>query len=130
LNMVRFHAKESTDGRTFRWSQRQSVVIVNRIGANDRALAIWMNDGGRPAAAPSADVTVLINDRLLGTVRITGGGFKEYDLPIPADIAAAAGATGEPVSVTLRSTTWNPRLVLGTSDSRELGVMVDRVAVR
>jgi len=130
LNVVRFHAKEQTEGRTFRWSQRQSVVIVNRIGADDRALAIWMNDGGRPAAAPAADVTVLINDRLLGTVRVASGGFKEYDLPIPADVAAGAAATGEPVRITLRTATWNPRAVLGTADDRELGVMVDRVVVR
>ncbi|HEX9365256.1 MAG TPA: glycosyltransferase family 39 protein [Vicinamibacterales bacterium] len=130
LNVVRFHAKESSEGRTFRWSQRQSFVVVNRIGANDRAVAIWMNDGGRPAAAPPADVTVLVKDRVLGTVRVTGGGFKEYDVPIPADVAAAAAATGEPVRIALRTATWNPRVVLGTSDDRELGVMVDRVAVR
>jgi hypothetical protein len=73
---------------------------------------------------------VLLNDRLLGTVRVTSGGFTEYDVPIPADVAAAAAATGEPVRLTLRTTTWNPRTLLGTSDDRELGVMVDRVAVR
>ena len=31
LNVVRFHAKEQTEGRTFRWSQRQSFIIVNGI---------------------------------------------------------------------------------------------------
>ncbi len=87
-----------------------------------------MNDGGRPAAAPPADVTVFIRDRVLGTVNVTSG-FREYDLAIPADVAAAA-ATGEPVRIMLRTTTWNPRTVLGTADDRNLGVMVDRVAVR
>jgi hypothetical protein len=75
-------------------------------------------------------VTVLIADRLLGTIRVAPGGFKEYAIPIPADVAAAAAATGEPVRLTLRTATWNPREILGTSDDRELGVMVDRVAVR
>jgi hypothetical protein len=129
LNVIRFHAKESSEGRTFRWSQRQSGVIVSHIGAGDRTLALWMNDGGRPPAAPPAVVTVLITDRVLGAVHVTGG-FKEYTLPIPADVAAAAAATGEPVRITLRTATWNPRTVLGTSDDRDLGVMVDRVAVR
>jgi hypothetical protein len=88
-----------------------------------------MHDGGRPPAAPPADVTVLIKERSLGTVRVTTG-FSEYDFAIPADVAAAAAATGEPVRITLRTATWNPRVILGTSDDRDLGVMVDRVAVR
>ena len=129
LNVLRFHAKESSDGRSFRWSQERSFVVVNRIGAGDRTLALWMSDGGRPEAAAPAQVTALVKDRILGTVRVTGG-FKEYDIPIPADVAAAAAADGEPVRITLRTTTWNPRTLLGTPDGRELGVMVDRVAVR
>jgi hypothetical protein len=129
LNVIRFHAKESTEGRTFRWSQRQSFVTVDRFGGGVRTLALWMNDGGRPPAAPPADVTVLINERSLGTVRVSKG-FSEYDFAIPAEAAAAAAATGEPVRITLRTATWNPREILGTSDDRDLGVMVDRVAVR
>jgi hypothetical protein len=129
LNVNRFHAKEQTEGRTFRWSQRQSVIIVNRIQATSRTLALWMNNGGRPAAAPPADVTVLIDDRVLATVRV-GKGFTEYDIEIPADVARAAASTGEPIRVTLRTPTWNPMKLLGTSDDRDLGVMVDRVAVR
>jgi hypothetical protein len=74
-------------------------------------------------------VSVLIGDRALGVVRV-GRGFREYDVPIPADVAASAAASGEPVRVTLRTTTWNPREVLGTADGRDLGVMVDRVEVR
>ena len=104
-------------------------MIVNRIGAGDRTLALVMSDGGRPAVAPPADVTALIKDQLLGTVRVSGG-FKEYAISIPAAVAAAAAASGEPVRITLRTTTWNPRTLLGTPDSRDLGVMLDRVAVR
>jgi hypothetical protein len=129
LNVIRFHAKETTEGRTIRWSQDQSDIIVNRIGAGDRTLALWMNDGGRPPAVPPADVTVLVNDRVLGTVRVTRG-FSEYTVPIPGDVAAEAAAGGEPVRITLRTPTWNPRALLGTPDARDLGVMVDRVAIR
>ena len=129
LNVIRFHAKELSEGRTIRWSQDRSFIIVNRIDAGDRTLVLWMKDGGRPAAAPPADVTVLVKDRMLGTVRVTGG-FHEYTVPIPPDVAAQAAAGGEPVRITLRTPTWNPRTLLGTSDDRDLGVMVDRVAVR
>jgi hypothetical protein len=129
LHAVRFHAKEQANGVTFRWTQAQSFVVVDRIGAGARTLALWMDDGGRPAAAPPADVSVLIGDRMLGTVRVSGG-LREYDVPIPADVTASAAASGEPVRVTLRTPTWNPLKTLGTPDGRDLGVMVDRVAVR
>jgi hypothetical protein len=129
LNVIRFHAKEETEGRTFRWSQRRSFLVVNRMRASDRTLELWMSNGGRPAAAPPADVTVLVGGRELGTVRVENG-FRKYDVAIPAEVAAAAAATGEPVRITLRTATWNPQIVLGTADDRELGVMVDRVAVR
>lgn len=129
LNVVRFHAKEQAGGRTFRWSQERSFVIVDRINASDRTLALWMNDGGRPPAAPPADVTVQIGDRTLGSIHVSGG-FKEYDLAIPPDVAMAAAATGEPVRVALRTPTWNPLRILGTTDDRDLGVMLDRVAIR
>ena len=129
LNVVRFHAKEVTEGRTIRWSQRQSFVILNRIRATDRTLAFWMSNGGRPPAAPPADVQILIEDRPLATLHVSTG-FREYDVDIPPDIAAAAAAGGEPVRIMLRTTTWNPMKVLGTADDRELGVMLDRVAVR
>lgn len=129
LHAVRFHAKEQTEGRTFRWTQARSFVIVNRIAAGSRALVLTMSDGGRPAAAPPADVTVSIGERALGTVRVSGG-FRDYEVPIPADVADAAARTGEPVRVTIRTQTWNPLATLGTSDPRDLGVMLDRVAVR
>ena len=75
----------------------------------DRTVSLWMSDGGRPPAAPPADVTVLIKDRVLGTVRVgPGGGFSEYAVPIPADVAAAAAATGEPVRITLRTADVEP----------------------
>lgn len=129
LHAVRFHAKEVTEGRTFRWTQAQSFIVVNRIDAGARTLALEMNDGGRPAAAPPAEVTVLIGERVLGSVRVTAG-FREYEVPIPADVAEAAAASGEPVRLTLRTRTWNPLATLGTADGRDLGVMVDRVSVR
>lgn len=129
LNVIRFHAKETTEGRTFRWSQRQSFLILDRIRATDRTLALWLSDGGRPPAAAAAVVRILIGTRALESITVTGP-FREYDVDIPADLAATLAASAEPVRLTLRTDTWSPQRVLGTPDPRELGVMVDRVAVR
>ena len=104
-------------------------MILNRVPPGAHTIALWMSNGGRPAGAPPADVTVLLNDAPLGTVHVENG-FKEYGVEIPAAIAAGAAATGEPARVMLRTSTWNPAKLGVSGDDRELGVMVDRVAVR
>jgi hypothetical protein len=129
LNVIRFDAKERTEGRTFRWSQDQSFIVITRLNPGNQIVAIWMSNGGRPPAAPPADVSLLYGDRLLGSARVSRG-FAEYDFTLPPDLVASAAASGEPVRLALRTTVWNPSRVLGGADDRDLGVMVDRVSVR
>ena len=50
--------------------------------------------------------------------------------PLLARLAARAAAYRDPVELKLVTTLWNPHKVLGSPDDRDLGVMVDRVAVR
>jgi hypothetical protein len=129
LNVVRFHAKETSEGHTFRWTGPTSYLSLTNIRPSSRELRLWLNNGGRPAAADPADVNVFLQNQLLGSARV-GNGFAEYSFAIPPDLAAQAAATGEPVELKLVTRTWNPHKVLGTGDDRSLGVMVDRVAVR
>jgi hypothetical protein len=129
LHVVRFHAKEVADSRTFRWSQRQSAVSVPVMPADSREVVLVMSSGGRPDAAAPADVTVHLNERPLGTARVTDG-FRPYVFAIPPDAARDAVSSSEPSRLHLLAPTWNPRQVLGSPDERELGVMVDRVQVR
>ena len=128
LYVVRFHAKEESEGRTFRWTRARSFVTITSIQPTTRELVLWMSDGGRPPAAPPADVTVALDNEPLGVVRVTTG-FKPYTLPIPAALAARVAAAGM-ADVSLVTPVWQPRLVLGTADDRELGVMLDRVELR
>jgi len=129
LYVVRFHAKEQTEGHTFRWSRDTSYIAITNVRNASREVVLWLSDGGRPAAAHPADLTVQLENQLLGTVRVSPG-FKPYTLGIPSEHAHAIAGRGQPVQLKLSSTTWNPQHVLGTPDNRELGVMVDRVAVR
>jgi dolichyl-phosphate-mannose-protein mannosyltransferase len=129
LHVVRFHAKEVADGRTIRWSQDQSFVVITTIGAGAREVLLTMSNGGRPPGPPPADVSVYLNERLLGTARVDDG-FRPYSFAVPAALAEAAAASDTPARLTIRTPAWNPHHVLGTGDSRELGVMVDRVQVR
>jgi hypothetical protein len=76
-----------------------------------------------------ADVTVMLDNEQLGTVRVETG-FKAYVLPIPPALAERLSGLGRTIELTITTSAWRPDAVLGTSDDRELGVMVDRVTVK
>ena len=129
LHVLRFHAKEQTEGRSFRWTRPNSYVSVTTMTASNRELTLVLADGGRPAAAPAARVEVYLHSQPLGSVTVRGG-FQRYSFAIPPDLAARATAAKDPVELRLVTTTWNPLQVLGTPDGRELGVMLDRVTIK
>jgi hypothetical protein len=104
-------------------------VSVTVIHPDSREVTVWMSNGGRPPSVPPADVTVTLDGDVLGTVRV-GNGVTPYSFPIRPELARRAAGFGDPVELAIASTVWNPRAALGTADDRELGVMVDRVAVR
>jgi hypothetical protein len=130
LYVLRFHAKEVTDGRTYRWTQKASFISVMPFRPMTREVTLWMHNGGRSAGAPPPDVSVFLDNERLGTIRVAASGFQPYSLSIPPELAVRAGANGEPVQLRLLTPVWNPARLLGTSDNRELGVMVDRVTVK
>jgi hypothetical protein len=125
LQVVRFHAKERDARGSYRWTRNVSYLSLVSIPPDARTLAIWMENGGRPPAAPPADVEVFVDDVKVGAVRV-GPGRQLYTFELPAAVVSADGAA----TIRLRTTTWNPRATLGVADDRDLGVMVDRVEVR
>jgi hypothetical protein len=129
LHVLRFHAKEQSAGRTFRWTRATSYISVTVIDAASREVTLWMNSGGRPPGAAPADVAVYLHNQLLGSIRVEDG-FRPYGLPVPPDLATRAASFGDPVELKLVTAVWNPHVVLGTPDDRDLGVMVDRVTLR
>lgn len=130
LHVLRFHSREQTEGRTFRWTRRASYISVTTIHPTARELTLVLHDGGRPPAAPPARVEVFLHLQRIGQIDLVPGGFRPYTVPIPADLAARASSAGDPVELRLMSTTWVPHDVLGVDDRRELGVMVDRVTIK
>ncbi len=130
LHVLRFHAKEtSSEGRTFRWTRATSYIAVTTLPPDAREVTVTMSNGGRPAGAAPAVVEVYLHGQLLGRAAPTGD-FEPYGFAIPPALAARAAAYPDPVELKFVSTLWNPHAVLGSPDDRDLGVMVDRVAVR
>ena len=129
LNVLRFLAKESSDGRTFRWTGPQSFVAIPGMNGTEREVVLVMHDGGRPAQAPPPHVDVRLNGVPLGGADV-GHGFREYRFAIPPNVAAQAAGVDDPAQLTLVSSVWIPQQLLGGPDDRRLGVMLDRVDVR
>jgi len=128
LNVVRLGGKETTEGHTFRWTGAQSFISVNGLTGHERQLVLVMNDGGRPANAPPALVEVFFNDVRLGEATV-GLGFQPYRFDIPASLAEAVAGVDDPAQLKLITKPWNPHRLLGVTDDRDLGVMVDRVEI-
>jgi hypothetical protein len=129
LYVLRFHAKEKLGARTFRWTRATSYLAVTVFAPGARAVIVTMSNGGRAAAAAPATVGVYLHGQLLGTVAPTKD-FLDYTFAIPPALAERAVAFRDPVELKFVSTLWNPHAALGSPDDRDLGVMVDRVAVR
>ena len=130
LFVRRFHAKEAGPGGvTFRWTSNLSYVSVLGTRPDQQLLTLSMAAGGRPAAAGPAEVEVSLNGRPLGTVTVQGA-FTPYRFAIPSDLAAAIAESDDAAQLQLVTRVWKPAAVLGGNDSRELGVMVDRIEIR
>jgi hypothetical protein len=120
-------ARQEQDGVTYRWVRDRSFVTLMGLPASARAIVLRAGEGGRPAAAGPADVEVFLNDRAVGKFTVRGG-FSEYRLDVPPEVAAAAAASAT-AEVRLVCTTWAPKDFLGGSDDRPLGIMLDRIRV-
>jgi hypothetical protein len=126
--VLRMFARQEQDGVTYRWARDRSYVTLVGFPSTARAIVVRAGDGGRPAAAGPADVEVFLNDRAVGTFTVRGG-FSEYRLDVPPDVAADTAARAAPTVLRLQCTTWAPRDFLGGSDDRALGIMLDRIRV-
>jgi hypothetical protein len=129
LNVVRFFDKETTEGRTVRWTRATSYVAVPGLSGAERELVLVMHDGGRVKAAGPARVDVFFDRTPIATLDVASG-FRPYRVALPFDLVRRAAKRDDPAELTLVSTVWRPRDFLGGSDDRPLGVMVDRVEIR
>ncbi len=130
LHVVNFHGKERPgDGTTnFRWSRPESFVLIPDLVDGMSRLTVWLSAGGRPAALPPPTVGVRLADRQLGTVTVTDD-VLPYEFTIAEDHAAELMSSDELIQVSITSNSWNPSDALGGEDTRELGVMVDRLRI-
>jgi hypothetical protein len=129
LYLVGFQPKERLGGGdlTFRWSQDVSYLLM-RVGPGSQSIVLRLQSG-RPPGAPIPTVSVSLDGQRLGTAEPTRE-FREYAFPIPGAVASELARRAGPAEIRIDSSTWTPRDVIGGTDSRALGVMVDRAEIR
>jgi hypothetical protein len=129
LYVRHFHAKEQIPGRfSFRWTRDVSYVSILGTQAACRRLTIWASGAGRPPGAGSAQVDVFLDDTKLGSLTANDS-LTPYPFVIPAELAATMDRSEDAAQLRLVSRTWSPKQLLGVNDTRDLGVMVDRITV-
>ena len=130
LYVRQFFAKETMAGRdvTFRWSGKVSSVLLPAVDSENRSLTLWLNVGGRPQDAAPARVDVYVNENYLGGAAPTNR-FVPFVFQIPLDVASQIEAGEDAPLLRLESTTWVPSAAAEGDDTRELGVMVDRITL-
>ena len=117
-----FYDKEGFGERTYRWTGRCASVYLPALRGGDEVV-ITAATGLRPATLP-AHVAVSIGPARLGGFDATAA-WTDQALKVPAVLPP-----GPPV-LRLDVTPWRPANVLaGATDSRDLGVMVDRIRLR
>jgi hypothetical protein len=120
-----FYGRETVPGTgvDFRWTDgRASLVWVPRPGFQPRQVAVRAMTPGKSVA-----VDLSIDGRPAGRLTFSGSGFSEERLDLdPTSMAALAGI--DPVRIGLSSPAVSPK-PSGT-DTRELGIAVDRVLLR
>ena len=129
LHLVDFYPKERLGGGnlTFRWSQDTSYLLMS-VPPDGREVALRLN-GGRPRGMPLARVTVYLEGEELSSAELTNE-FRDYVFPIPAATASSLARRQDGVQIRIQSSTWIPRAILGGSDTRALGAMIDRAEIR
>jgi hypothetical protein len=125
-----FWAKETGGGYRFRWSTARAQVRLRLPAVEASQLAIWMGRGPRPPGVPASQVSVYVDDQLAGKVEVTAPEPQAFVLPLPADAVARAWRRDGFVVVRLETPTWSPRMAAGSSDLRNLGVMLTAVELR
>ena len=125
-----FYAQETVVGRdvTFRWSQGESSILLPAIDDQTQAVTLWLNVGSRPPNAQPAHVDVYLNERYLGAAEPTAD-FRPFPFEIPPDVVSEIESSEDTPVLRMVTTTWNPNTLFGSNDTRNLGVMMDRVTL-
>ena len=107
---------------TTEWTTGQAEFLYQMT---DRPRQILLRLGNIPSTVNVTDVEVLANGTSLGHLSVTPERMAVYSVPFPEDFPVPTGT----LAIELRMKPWNPRALGLSTDSRDLGVLVDWIKV-
>lgn len=122
-----FYHKEGTTKESFRWSKAEAVLYLPALSSRSKKLLIRMS-GGRPEEGETAQIQIYINDKKLKELELKNY-FKEYSISLPIVLVNEADRIF-PSKLKIKSNVFIPAVEMGTADTRELGIMLDFVAIK
>jgi len=118
-----FHARESSDGRWYRWMGETAEVILPWV-PEGRSLILSLTVGSqRPAGVEPAEVSLYLNEHLLDRFAL-GNEFKTHTVVVPPELVADPRA--KTALLRLETNTWVPAEA-GLEDVRKLGIVLDHI---
>lgn len=117
-----FYPPEEHEGRTFAWTGGEARMLLSvgkGAAAGPRVLHITLH-GWRPAGVAPAQIRLLVDDRLVAERTLpVDGAWIDWRVRFPAPRSSS-----EALTITLQTTTFNPRDIGSGDDFRDLGVAV------
>jgi hypothetical protein len=119
-----FYDPEYVDDVSYRWSSDRSFVRFRGFAARAPAMLQLRLNGSRPSDMDPPQVTVLFDGKDWCSFRVAEA-FETYEIPVNGQ---TLGYSGD-LDVEIRSDSFVPADSVGGNDLRQLGVMVDYIAL-
>lgn len=119
-----YHIEDLPDGnRKYRWTKGTAKILVPGESKFRIRMRAW-----RPDFLPKVNMEVFTKNTLVTVIQLLTPGsspseFQDYEMVVPANLIE------NPLILTLRVPTWNPKDALNVPDLRDLGVMIEEIEV-
>lgn len=117
-----FYGMENWGGINNRWTSGNVSIRIPTNEENGLLISIY-GGGFRPEKLSPGNFSIYINEHLIGSFTAYGE-YKFYNMTAPKDYLTIPYST-----VLIRSDTWKPSEITGTSDTRDLGINIDKISI-
>jgi hypothetical protein len=115
-----YQTESNTDREIFRWSAGSSAIELSRINSSRDAILFLRLGQDLPQGVSSTPIKVFFNRQLIAEPRLSSE-FQRMEWVIPRPLLNAGGKN----ELAFTSGTFSPARVMGSTDRRELGFMLD-----
>lgn len=118
-----FFGSERSNNLTFRWTTRDANIRIPFMERDNFSISI-IASGMRSKNVPPANVSIYINEHLAGNFTARED-FEVYNMTVMKDLMTSPYST-----LRINSSTWKPSEYIESTDSRELGIAIDKIYIK